>query len=235
MYDDAHGCAHDGVMCSVSVNVTETEERMKHSLTFGACAVACAAATLVLPGVENRAVAENNAVSAKHDKTATMPGTHTAAATLDPRILEAVQAFKREVKGGDAVLERASGYLVFPRITKAGLGVGAEYGKGALVQDGAAVAYYRTAGASIGLQAGVEKKSMVMAFMTDSALNDFKRSSGWEAGVDGAITVIDKGSAGSINTTTTQKPIVAFVFGEAGLMADASLSGSKFTKIDGLG
>ena len=50
----------------------------------------------------------------------------------------------------------AKAILVFPKVTKAGLGVGGQYGEGALLQGGKAVAYYSTAGASVGLQAGAQ-------------------------------------------------------------------------------
>jgi lipid-binding SYLF domain-containing protein len=68
--------------------------------------------------------------------------------------------------------------------------------------------------------------------MTDQALRQFRDSSGWEAGVDGNIALIDIGAGERIDTTTVKDPIVAFVFDVKGLMADISLKGSKFTRLD---
>jgi lipid-binding SYLF domain-containing protein len=39
------------------------------------------------------------------------------------------------------------------------------------------------------------------------------------------------GVEGSVDTTKIKDPIVGFVFGQKGLMAGVSISGSKFTKL----
>jgi lipid-binding SYLF domain-containing protein len=44
--------------------------------------------------------------------------------------------------------------------------------------------------------------------------------------------VIDKGVEADASTSTIQDPIVAFVFGQKGLMAGATLEGSKITRIN---
>ena len=67
--------------------------------------------------------------------------------------------------------------------------------------------------------------------MQDDALKKFRTSSGWEAGVDGSVTLVNVGAAGKIDTATIKDPIVGFVFGNKGLMADLSITGSKYTKI----
>ena len=72
---------------------------------------------------------------------------------------------------------------------------------------------------------------MVILFMTDEALRKFQASEGWEAGVDGEITLIDIGAAGSVETLRSQHPIVGFVFDQKGLMAGVSIKGAKFTRI----
>ncbi|MCB0328710.1 MAG: lipid-binding SYLF domain-containing protein [Bdellovibrionales bacterium] len=153
---------------------------------------------------------------------------------LDKDVEAATAQFKSEVKGGDEVLENAKGYLIFPEVTKAGIGIGGEYGKGALVVKGEIQQYYSTKSASIGAQLGVETKAVLIAFMTEKALKDFENSDGWEVGVDGSITIANVGADGSINTTMrSDKPMVAYVYGKKGLMADVSLSGSKFSKLEG--
>jgi lipid-binding SYLF domain-containing protein len=67
--------------------------------------------------------------------------------------------------------------------------------------------------------------------MQEDALQKFRESKGWEAGVDGNVTLVNIGASGTIDTTTIKDPIVGFVFGNKGLMADLSLTGSKYTKI----
>ena len=144
----------------------------------------------------------------------------------------ALEQFLKEVKGADQFLSKANGYLVFPKVVKAGLGIGGEYGEGALRVGGKSTAYYSTAAASIGLQLGVQKKSVIIVFLTKEALTRFGKSEGWEVGVDGSVALIKVGAGGSIDTTSIKDPIVAFVFGQKGLMYNLTLEGSKFTKLD---
>ena len=151
---------------------------------------------------------------------------------IDVSVNVALEQFQQEVKGGEQFLGKANGYLVFPKVIKAGLGIGGEYGEGALRINGKTTAYYSTAAASIGLQLGVQKKSIVIVFLTKEALTKFLNSKGWEVGVDGSVALIKVGAGGSIDTTSIKDPIVAFVFGQKGLMYNLTLEGSKFTKLD---
>ena len=163
-----------------------------------------------------------------------LPGlVHAAdAREIDVSVEVALEQFRKEVKGADQFLGMAEGYLVFPKVVKAGLGIGGEYGEGALRVAGKTRAYYSTAAASIGLQLGVQKKSIIIAFLTKEALAKFLGSEGWEVGVDGSVALIKVGAGGSIDTTNIKDPIVAFVFGQKGLMYNLTLEGSKFTKLD---
>ena len=109
--------------------------------------------------------------------------------------------------------------------------MGGEYGEGALRIHGKTVDYYNTAAGSIGFQLGVQKKSIILLFMEDGALKHFRESSGWTAGVDAGVAVVTVGAGGEMETATTNKPILAFVFGQAGLMYNLTLEGAKFTKL----
>lgn len=144
----------------------------------------------------------------------------------------ALEQFQKEVKGAEQFLAKANGYLVFPKVIKAGIGIGGEYGEGALRVGGKTTAYYSTAAASIGFQLGVQKKSIVIVFLTKEALSKFRKSEGWEVGVDGSVALIKVGAGVSIDTTNIKDPIVAFVFGQKGLMYNLTLEGSKYTKLD---
>jgi len=136
------------------------------------------------------------------------------------------------VNGGKEVLKNSLGMLVFPAVFKAGIGLGGEYGEGALVINGKTVDYYSTAAASIGFQLGGQKKTIIIAFMDKNALNDFRDSSGWKVGADASVAVVAVGADGSIDTEKTNKPIVAFVFDQKGLMYNLTLEGSKIKKLD---
>ncbi len=153
------------------------------------------------------------------------------AAEIDIKVDDTLKRFEQEVPGGDRFLAKAKGVLVFPNVVKAGFGIGGEYGEGALRIGDKTVAYYNTAGASIGFQLGVQSKSLVIVFLEDKALEYFQSSKGWEAGVDGSVAVVEWGVGEDINTINVEDPIVGFVFGNKGLMFNLTLEGSKFTRI----
>lgn len=156
---------------------------------------------------------------------------HAATAKeIDVSVDVALERFYNEVQGAKEFLKSAKGVLVFPSVYKAGFGIGGEYGEGALRIGGKTVDYYSTAAASIGFQLGAQKKTIIVVFVQDEALKKFRKSSGWEVGVDGSVALVTIGAGRSIDTTNIRDPIVGFVFSQKGLMYNLTLEGSKFTK-----
>ena len=153
-----------------------------------------------------------------------------SAKTIDAGVEPALKSL-RDMSGGNDAIDKAKGLLIFPGVFKAAAGAGAEYGEGALRIGGRTVDYYSTAAASLGRPAGGERKSIIIAFMTDDALKNFQQSKGWEVGADASVAVITVGTGSTISSTIANKPIVAFVFDQKGLMLDLSLNGAKVTKI----
>ena len=150
---------------------------------------------------------------------------------IDENVKVALAEFYEKSQAGTALAEKASGMLVFPKVIKAGFGVGGEYGEGALLVNGKTVEYYSTASASIGFQLGAQQKSQVILFMNDDVLKKFRDSDGWEAGVDGSVAVAEIGAGGDLSTKTAQEPIIGFVFSNKGLMYNLTFEGSKMTKL----
>ena len=152
------------------------------------------------------------------------------AAEIDAAVKDAVERFTKDVAGGKEFAKDAKGLLVFPKVYKGGFIVGLEGGEGALLIGGKTADYYKTAAASWGLQAGAQAKTVIVAFMTDEALQKFRNSSGWKAGVDGSVAMVDVGAGAALDTKTIKDPVVGFVFGQKGLMANLTLEGSKYEK-----
>ena len=94
-----------------------------------------------------------------------------------------------------------------------------------------AIAFYNTAGASIGLQAGAQTYGYALFLMTDKAVQALDAASGFEVGVGPTVVVMDEGKAKSMTTTTVKDDIYAFIFGQQGLMAGIGVQGNKITKI----
>lgn len=126
---------------------------------------------------------------------------------------------------------KAAGMLVMPLVTEAGLGFGGAYGRGALLVEDTTVDYYSTAKANFGLQIGAQQYAHVLFFMTQDALYNFRRSSGWAAGADLEYVFSDVGDSLATETTTLTAPVLAVVFGRAGLRVGATLEGTKYTRI----
>jgi lipid-binding SYLF domain-containing protein len=143
----------------------------------------------------------------------------------------ALQRFYKKVAGGQDFIQSAKGALVFPKIVKAGIGIGGEYGEGALRVAGKTTDYYSATAASIGLQLGAQTRSVVIVFLQQQALDQFRAASGWTAGINGSIALIDIGDGGSLTSDTVKDPIVYFTFDNRGLMFNLSLEGTKFSKL----
>jgi lipid-binding SYLF domain-containing protein len=125
---------------------------------------------------------------------------------------------------------RAAGVLIFPRISKGSSGADAEAGQGVLQVAGKTVAYYSLSGAAIGTTVGVAERSEVVLFMTPEALEQFMNANVWSAGEDAAVAVVARGSAAEQDSQTLRKPVLAFIFGERGAIANTSAEGTKITR-----
>ena len=150
---------------------------------------------------------------------------------IDVSVEVTLERFNKEVPGAEGFMKKAKGVLIFPQVIKAGFGIGGEYGEGAMQIGGKTVEYYSTMAASIGFQLGAQTKSIILVFTKESALKAFRNSDGWKAGVDGSVALISLGMGDSLDTTNVKDPIVAFVFGQKGLMYNLTLEGSKFSKL----
>jgi lipid-binding SYLF domain-containing protein len=154
-----------------------------------------------------------------------------SAEEIEAKTNTALKMFYEKIGPAKELSARAKGILVFPDVIKAGFGIGGEYGEGALRINGKTVDYYNTAAASIGLQLGAQSKTVIIMFLDQQALSDFRKSDGWEAGVDGSVAVVEWGAGGSVDTTNIKDSIIGFFFGNKGLMFNLTLEGSKMSKI----
>tara|TARA_Y100000590_G_scaffold345549_1_gene395321 strand:+ start:1772 stop:2407 length:636 start_codon:yes stop_codon:yes gene_type:complete len=144
----------------------------------------------------------------------------------------ALDLLTQENSESKLILNQAYGYLVFPRVVKVGMGIGLETGEGVLKVSELSTDYYRISSGSLGFQAGAQAKAVVIAFMTEDILDSFQNNPGWKLGLDGHITIIDKGLNQSIDSDNILDPVVAFVFDSKGLMYSLTLEGSVFTKLE---
>ncbi len=153
---------------------------------------------------------------------------------IDDKVNATLSRLSSTIPGSRELVSKARGVLVFPSVLAAGLGIGGEYGEGALRVDGRNVDYYSTASASFGLQIGAQSKAVVFLFMTQEALDKFRNSKGWTAGVDASVAVIKAGVNGDIDLNTATQPVNVFVMTNKGLMANLTVEGTKITKLNNM-
>jgi lipid-binding SYLF domain-containing protein len=128
--------------------------------------------------------------------------------------------------------DEAEAILVFPNVTTGGFGIGGSYGTGAMLENGQTTAYYNLIAASFGFQAGAQTFSQAYFFNTQEALDTFRETEGFEAGIGATAVAADFGADGNITTSTLQEPVVVVTWGQQGLMAGATVEGVKMTEIN---
>ncbi len=133
--------------------------------------------------------------------------------------------------GAKLLAEDAVGVLVFPKILKAGLTFGGQYGEGVLLKNDEVAGYFNSVSASFGLQAGVQTFGYALILTNDKALTYIQEASGWEIGLGPSLVIADRGIGKSLTSTTVRSDIYAFVFDQKGLMAGSGLHGTKVTPI----
>ncbi|WP_170477751.1 YSC84-related protein [Ruegeria arenilitoris] len=153
------------------------------------------------------------------------------AAKIDARVDATLNEMYTKYPNTIEIADKSNGMLVMPLITEAGFFFGGGFGQGALRIQGATVDYYSAVKGTAGLQIGAQQYAHVLFFMTEDALNDFRRSSGWTAGADIGYVVDATGSTLSATTTTLRTPVIAAIFGQAGLLFGATVEGTKYTRI----
>jgi lipid-binding SYLF domain-containing protein len=103
-------------------------------------------------------------------------------AELESEAIAALERLYDHTPAARTLGKDAKGILVFPQVGKVGFIFAGEFGVGALLQGGSSTAYYNIAEVSAGYQAGVEKFSYALFFMTESALAYLGKSGGSSLG-----------------------------------------------------
>jgi len=151
--------------------------------------------------------------------------------SIDAAADSALSRLYAQQPGTRELVASARGVLVFPSFVSAGFIIGGGSGQGALRKGGKTAGYFRMTEASAGLLAGAQSQAVFILFMTEEALKRFEASSGWTAGVDGSISMLNVGANAQITTQTARQEIIGFVMTNAGLMGSVSLNGNRITRL----
>src|SRR5579864_9369868 len=131
------------------------------------------------------------------------------------------------------LLEKAECVIVFPSVKKLAFGIGASYGRGAMVcRTGekfrgrwGAPAMYALEGGSIGFQIGGEGTDLILLVMNDRGMNSIL-SSKVKLGADASIAGGPKGRDASANTDAWMRAEILSYSRARGVFAGISLEGS---------
>lgn len=154
--------------------------------------------------------------------------------TIDAGFDSTLSRLYVDAEGSRELVSKAKGVLIFPSVIDAGFVVGGQYGEGSLRVGGHTVGYYSTATSSVGWQIGAQSRAIVFLFMTDESLGKFRSTDGWSAGGDASVAILKIGANGNVDTSTASGQVDAFVLANNGLMAGASLEGTKITRLNSL-
>lgn len=150
---------------------------------------------------------------------------------LDQRVDTALAELYSTVPGSQELGARSQGMLIIPRIRKAGFFASGAYGEGALIIGPAKVEYYSLSAAGFGFTFGATEYNQALFFLTSQSLQDFRVADGWVLGAEAAVSVPSGGASAGISSIRINRPIVEVVFGQRGLIADASFEGAKYSRI----
>lgn len=150
---------------------------------------------------------------------------------IDAAADESLQKLLAGNKHAKALAEKATAFLIFPRISEAGIvGIGGKRGKGVLRQGDKSLAYYRTTSVSFGAELGFEQHGYIIMFMTHDSAQKFASSSHVDVGAQADITVY-RGVAAEATTQSMKSEVVAFIFNEKGAILDLTLEGTVINQM----
>lgn len=121
-------------------------------------------------------------------------------------------------------LNKSYGYAMFPKVTKAGLGIGGAGGKGVVYQGNKITGQANLSQGSVGLQAGGQQYSEVIFFENKAAYDNFINNK-LKFDAQATAVALDKGASVDV---AYKDGVAVFTKAIGGLMFEASLGGQHF-------
>jgi lipid-binding SYLF domain-containing protein len=137
---------------------------------------------------------------------------------------ETIGQFNKADPGFDKALKEAAGYVVFPKVGKAGFIVGAAHGDGEVFEKGKSTGTASVTMGTVGLQAGAQEYSQVIVFRDPAALARFKQNK-FEFAANASAVAIKTGAAAAAKY---DQGVAVFVRNLSGIMAEAAVGAQRF-------
>ncbi len=142
-------------------------------------------------------------------------------------VKDSKKALKKMIKATSKLQtfkSKAYGYVVFPKVTKAGVGIGGAAGRGTVFKNGVVVGSANLKQASIGLQLGGQQYSEVIFFENKKAFKNFTNGK-LKFGAQASAVAIKEGA--SVDAAYNDG-VAVFTKTKGGLMYEASIGGQHF-------
>lgn len=146
-------------------------------------------------------------------------------AQLAKDVRATIAEYKKTDPGIDRFFKRSAGYVVFPRVGKVGLILGAGSGQGEVFERGRLIGTANMTFGSIGLQAGVQEFREIIFFENRAAVQRFKENK-FEFTANASAVIVKTGASAGADY---RGGVVVFTKPTAGAMVEASLGGQKFS------
>ena len=157
----------------------------------------------------------------------TAPKTEAAKADLESDAQNALARMQAQDESLQAVVEKGVGHCIFPNAGKGGLILGGGYGRGIVYDDtGNQIGFADITQLSAGAQIGGQAFSELLVFQTQDALDRFKNNQ-FTFRANASAVIVKAGAAA--NSPTSADGVLVFIMPKAGAMAEASVSGQRFT------
>jgi lipid-binding SYLF domain-containing protein len=133
-----------------------------------------------------------------------------------------------DVQNSDPGIEKffsgAAGYAVFPKVGKAGMGIGGAHGKGLVIVGDQVVGKTSLSQVTVGFQLGGQVYSQFVFFKDETALKNFQRGN-FELGAQASAVAVTVGASAD---ASYDGGVAVFTNVGGGLMYEATVSGQKF-------
>ena len=137
---------------------------------------------------------------------------------------EALKTMLEKTPKLESFYNESYGYVVFPKITKAGIAIGGAMGNGVVFKDNKVVGSSKLKQATLGLQFGGQQYSEIIFFENEASFEKFINGKLKFDGQASAVAI----KAGASVDLAYQEGVSVFTMPKAGLMYEASLGGQHF-------
>ena len=145
-------------------------------------------------------------------------------AQKESEVEEAIATFIEKDPDMKEWFSSSYGYVVFPNVGKAGLGIGGAHGNGLAYEGGKLVGKSELKAVTVGLQLGGQSFVEVIFFKDKTAFDDFTRGN-FEFGAQVSAVALTAGASADL---AYNGGVAVMTMAKGGLMYEASVGGQKF-------